>query len=229
MSRPARLAAFSVLVLFLGCRSAHAAGWWDYLEALSGPGPFKGYTDIFANLYCVGQEEARKAQGVDIAKVGGLKDGLFGRVTNGSITSGQTEPCIYFDITSLQAEADDRFPIVDATFYEFGLEYRVLRTVDFGFGAGALHLNAKPINQEAVSSNVLMLTPIRVTIMPLWAIDSLRKHPWTSILKVYFRQSFLVNNLDGTNFGVPASVFHERGEFVRSVGVIIDLTKAVRF
>jgi len=154
---------------------------------------------------------------------------VLGRVTNGTITSGQTEPCIYFDISSLQAEADGRFPTVDSTFYEFGLEYRVLPTVDLGFGAGSLHLNAKPVNQPAVSSDVLMLTPLRVTIMPLYAIESLRKHTWTSVLKVYFRQSFLVNNLDGTNFGVAKSVFQEQGEFVRSVGVIIDLSKAVRF
>src|SRR4249920_82239 len=151
MSRPARLAAFSVLVLFLGCRSAHAAGWWDYLEALSGPGPFKGYGWFTLDVYCTGQSRVYVADAVGTffnEKLGlsKLPPGLLGRTQPPSWQTDREQPCIYIDITAphLTSEPNKRFPSpVEAVFRESGVAYRLLPALELGAGAGGLSLHTK--------------------------------------------------------------------------------------
>jgi hypothetical protein len=237
MSRPARLAAFSVLVLLLGCRSAHAAGWWDYLEALSGPGPFKGYGWFTLDVFCGGQTRdyaAGEAVGDKLDRLvpnlSALPPGILGRTRPATRGNEHDQPCLYIDITHLTSDANRRFPFpVEATFRESGFSFRLLAPLELGAGLGGLSLHTNAADDVKLDKSVFMLTPLRVKIFPLYAFRQLEGRKWPGLIQVYFRESLLVGHLDGRDFGVSEDVFAEDSEFVRSFGVRIDIGKLFRF
>lgn len=215
--------------------AAQAKTWWDYLEALSGPGPFKGKVNLTANVYCAGQ----------ISNVGGkrersdtFKPPLFddhpnwlGRSTlPATLAEVSATPCVYFDYAKLEAEgAAARFTFpVQATFLETGLNYRLLHSLEVGAGLGLLTFRTQTTATDIVVHRAA-LTPVRLTLMPLHALPALRKRSWPGAFQVYFRQSFIVGALDGEDFGIAADQFREESEFVRSFGFRVDVTKLLRF
>lgn len=227
----------SLLLVFLAVAwpdPAHAKTWWDYLEALSGPGPFKGKANVTANVYCAGQ----------VSHVGGKRErsatfkppffgdhpNWFGRSTlPATLAEVSATPCVYVDYSKLEAAGTARFKYpVQATYLETGLNYRVLHSLEVGAGLGLLTFRTETDSTEIVVRRAA-LTPVRLTIIPLHALPALRKRSWPGAFQVYFRESFIVGALDGRDFGVAAEQFREESEFVRSFGFRVDVTKLIRF
>lgn len=226
-------AAVGFLLLFTG--RAEAETWWDFLEALSGPGPFRGRNYATGDVYCL-EQPSTDARG-SAARSDDFKPALIKARPNwfGRSRLPQTldqvgnEPCIYFDYAGLRSEPDAKYPFsVQAHFLETGVGYRILPAVEVGAGAGVLRLVT---DMDAVTRSVhrLTVTPVRVKVMPLFVFRPLRKRTWPAAFQVYYRQSFIAGSLDGEDFGIPREQFSENGEFVRSFGLRIDVTKFFRF
>ena len=49
-----RLLLLVVLVAFCPARAYALEGWWDWLDALSGPGPYVGYRCLWSFVLCPG-------------------------------------------------------------------------------------------------------------------------------------------------------------------------------
>lgn len=209
-----------VLVAVLAPRPAYAGkSWWDFLEALSGPGPFKGKTHFMFEGVCAGSTDTGAS-----GKPRELK--WIGRPHDSSPRSLEDiarRPCLYVDLARLEAPERPPYPhAVVATFSEVGVSYAVIRPIDLGIGVGVLRFST-PMSSGTRTETRAVLTPIRFVVKPLFMIPSLQKQEWPDVLRVYFKQSLLIGGLNGGDFGADPAVFSEPSEFVRSFGLVIDV------
>ncbi|MGE3509671.1 MAG: hypothetical protein AB7N65_12400 [Vicinamibacterales bacterium] len=214
-----------VLVAALAPRPAYAGkSWWDFLEALSGPGPFKGKSHYMFEGVCAGPTDTRTSdQRRELTWIG--RPSVSGPP---SLEDIARRPCLYFDLARLEAPARPPYPdAVAATFSEIGVSYALIRPIDLGMGAGVLRFST-PTPAGARTETRAVVTPIRFVVKPLFMIPSLQKREWPDVIRVYFKQSLLIGGLNGGDFGADPAVFSEPSEFVRSFGLVIDAGQLVR-
>ena len=202
MARVLRVLCLMVIVLACGWKPAEARNpFLDWMEELSGPGPFRGWGGFVATI-CFGGERFPGRYSEDIKK-----------------------PCAYFDFRKLEAEENDNFlefGEVGATAYDFGATWQLYRPIELGVGMGFVRFAAND-----VSTTRMTLTAPRLVIKPLLLIPgSSGWGKWTTILKLYARENIILGNLQATDFGVAPgrSTFNVDNDKVTSFGVLFDLT-----
>jgi hypothetical protein len=208
MRRVLRLGCFTLIVMGLCSRPAEA-GLWDWLEELSGPGPFR--EDALANF---------------TARV----------CFTPTPRSGSREPCVYLDYRRFINNEDDNFfeeiGEVRATAFDFGLTWEIWRPIDVGVGGGFLrfHTSKKDTTRTTLVGPRVQVKPLLFfRPAPYWSQDqNLRRRQWASVLKFYVRHSVILGRLQGTtDFGAEKSSFDVTNDRVMSYGFLLDFTELI--
>lgn len=215
MKRTLQLLGLVITVLLVCSRPAEAkAGWWDWLEDLSGPGPFTTRGNLMTTIICSDSDADTK-----VGSLFKLSDP----------TKPGTGSCLYFDYRAFRAEADQRYNKVDVSIAEFGPSVRLHPAVEVGAGVGFIHFSSTAPGAKAVTATRFTISFPRLVFMPLQAIPSPRfqnDNRW-GFLKLYWRETIITGELDQSNFAtIPGAAvsFRSKGERVKSMGFIIDLT-----
>jgi hypothetical protein len=200
-----------VLVMSAACvlvqpQSAFA-GFWDWLEEYSGPGPFKGIT--FMGTAC-------------------RDDNLWivSPTPSGGIRSTGPLGCIYADKGWFWAPADPErgFPKVELSMFDFGTAVRLMGGgLDVGAGMGYVAYGG-----DNRPDNALIFTPMRVVARPIMLLTRHRNR-WAGLLVVHVKQTIITDDYTGDDFGqIPppgVSKFSKtRPEVLGTFGIGIDLT-----
>jgi hypothetical protein len=174
----------SVLVMSAACVLAQPqsafAGFWDWLEEYSGPGPFKGVT--FMGTACRDDNTW-----------------IFSPTPRDGIRSaGRALGCIYADKGWFWAPADPErgFPAVELSMFDFGAGVRLMDgglDVTAGVGYVAYGGDNRP-------GNGLLITPMRLVARPIMLL-SRHKNRWAGLLVVHVKQTIITDDYTGDDFG----------------------------
>lgn len=197
------------LLFSLLCAGPARADWnwgdvYDWLEGLSGPGPFRGAAAPALTGLCIGAET------------------LIG--TDKAQYQHKTKPCFFLDRHQLSADPDARFGKVDLTYWDAGASFQLTRTLEVGVGVGVMHFDS-----EGVTRNRFTVTPVRVVAKPLYYLLPPRfdDFQWPGVLKAYAKEIIITGRTTGADFNRPPDVIAETAEVVLAYGLIVDLTELI--
>lgn len=216
MRRRVQLVSLVVPAALLMAAAPARANIWDYLEQLSGPGPFGGPGSIHLTGGCLGVATAKNA--VERQEFTKTSWNLLGIPPTSAIKPHT--PCFFFDVNpGLSAEKDTRFAQVDATLYDFGVTFPVWRPLEIGFGVGRMHFDS-----NGVSTTRTSVTVPRVVIKPLLFVPKLQGKKWPGFFK-YYLSMVTIAGLAGQDFGVSNAIYDERDkrQLLTTVGASFDL------
>jgi hypothetical protein len=255
MRRAMTLGFLTVVLMGLGCRRAEA-NMWDWLEELSGPGPFGSRMPgpLMMNILC-SKGTLREADKSDANKTSAS---VNGQVPNKSEKDSQNssnkswflnsllsvpEPkayastCLFVDRRPLHADQNDRFYPVSAMITEFGPSLRVHPSLEFGAGVGWIRFSSESPVRSFVATQPTFSS--RVVFMPLLTIPALqqRKHAWAGIFKMYTRETIIFGTVnqndvamrsDSTRPNDASPTFSVKNDRVTSMGFLLDFTVLLR-
>jgi hypothetical protein len=217
--------------------SAHA--WWEYIEQLSGPGPFKGW-DIQARVLCLVRtpdiDPTTKSQRTDpITKQPMFKTEAMSAPVVGTILSAcRIKPdeirraSVDVGARFLSADGDVRFAngkSIDLTTLESSISYNVFAPyedsdyLDIAFGAGMYWF----ASEEFESFRGFFLEPVRIEFHPTTKMKKRTK--WTALMPV-LRAGYLLfpAGFETAKFnaaaGVPPRISRD---WVFNTGIFFDL------
>jgi len=216
------------LVVLLGIitlwPSAAYAGFWAWLEELSGPGPFYGYV-LSSPILCVrdgqlvpcwksvppkiSEEEARKYRPKRLVY---LSVGRLGSGDNLRFKDLPDTPENRSEVNVLQVSG----------LYMF----RLHPALDAGFGAGTLRFSGendddfKPVWRFA-------LIPVSVSVRPLSLVPQWKDRWFAYLVRGEFETSFVTSGFTAKQFGNSTSSFSSGAEFLTRAAVVIDLGSIV--
>lgn len=200
-----------VVAAMVLCSSSRAeAGlddWWDYLDQLSGPGPFHDGPALAATVGC-------------------WEGGSF--VWRRASKESRVKPCVYWDWRELTAPPRAPFGEVTANLIDSGVSLHINEYLEVGAGIGWAHF-ATTIRDTKYPVNNLTVTPARVVIRPLRAlIPKLRSNSKAGFLQVVIRDTVRVGRLTSADFGVPSDPWSSGTEHLPGATLVIDLLTALR-
>lgn len=141
--------------------------------------------------------------------------------------------CGYFDVGSFTNEVGSNgldlngFPRVTARLVDFGGVARLHDGLDIGGGIGIVRFTSEP-GDRTIRKTALTLTPLRTVIRPLLlVVPEHHRKQWMGILSLYWKETYIADELAGADFGVPDNPYRSNGELVRSFGLTFDLTALV--
>lgn len=198
-----------VAAAMLGCApSAHAGldDWWDYLDQLSGPGPFRGGPAIGATIGC-------------------FEDGRF--VWRRAIRERRFRPCVYFDWRELSAPPRSPFAEVSANLVDSGVTFHITPYFDYGVGVGLAHF-ATTVRETEFTVNNFTVTPARLEVRPLRIFRQWRANTRAGFLQVVVRDTVRFGRLTSADFGAPSDPWSTGTEHLTGVTLVIDVLTALR-
>lgn len=216
--------AFAKLIVFCGlgllCASRPVeANWYDFIEALSGPGPFKGRGihrpfQAFPFEFCVADFKPSDP---------------FGAIGRSQENPNPKVPCLYFEMGAFTAEPKPpRFPYrVDLDTTEFGASFQLRPQVDVGFGMGFYRFDTFLPDDKRQGLTTVTITPLRFVLKPLYFLPAAKGPKW-GVLKLVVKETLIPRALSGTDFGTSAEVFQEDNDLVTSFALLIDVSALVR-
>ncbi len=195
-----------------GFPSHAAAGWddiWDALDNLSGPGPFSGIPVLTGKFSC-------------------WEDGVK-KVRTSMLDPDFSDPCLYFEVRRLHVDPDGTYQKVTATLAGVGVTYHLFKVFEVG-ASGGLAVFKTTVGKtdytvkNAIVSPRLVFKPLRAFV-PKWR-DSSR----AGALQMHYRPTIRFGEIDGSDFGAPASTFSAGTEFMpRGYSyVVIDVLDLLR-
>ena len=225
--------------VFLGCAfpsPAHA--WWEFLEQLSGPGPFKGW-DLQARVLCLVRtpdiDPTTKTQRVDASGQPVFKTEPKSAPVIGTIVSacrirpGETRRAgVDVGVRFLTADGDVRFANgkpIDMTTLEGAISYNVFSSqpdsdyLDVAFGAGMYWF----ASEDFESFRGFFLEPVRIEFHPTTRMKQRTK--WSALMPV-LRAGYLLfpAGFETAKFnaapGIPPLISRD---WVFTTGVFFDL------
>lgn len=232
----------ALVVAALVCLSSIAvpapasAGLMDWLQELSGPGPFNGkYFNVMVDMCPAGAG----------AMSGGKRD-IFATEYEWPESRHKFRLCFFADNRRFtNGNPDDNSGVgdnfgagrIDVHAQEFGASARVHPAVSLGFGVGWIKFNAK--DRGAETTRFLVTAP-RIVLKPalifgskdFWEAPRNRKYRTVaSVFKFYIRNNIIHGDLTGADFGLRDGDanfnFAVRHDRVWSSGFIIDLSEVL--
>lgn len=180
---------------------------WDIVDALSGPGPFKGGPVMAATIGC--------------------RQGRAWRFTPAMSDPGRNVPCLYVDFRDLAVEPKGPYARVTAKMVETGVSFTQHRALELGAGLGVAYF-ATTVSGTDYNVTNFTVTPIRVVFKPLRLMPQWRAEPRAGFLQVHYRGTVRFGDIDGSDFGAPASTFRAGTEYLNGAGLVIDVLQALR-
>jgi hypothetical protein len=198
-------------------RPATAGDWYDVLEALTGPGPFKHKRPFPVNHlavtgFCFGPSK----DGAPAYSILGRSSGISDQV-----------PCLFFDFVGYHvdqaANKHGNFGDVDLDHFEVGVSFQLHRPFEIGAALGVARFES-----GGVVTKKPTFTPLRFLVKPLYFLPdrwgNLRSHDWPGFLKIEVREMILGGPLTGDMFGSTAAAFNIEHDYLTSVGsLVIDV------
>jgi hypothetical protein len=204
-----------VITLWPGTAFA-AAGWWAWLEELSGPGPFRGLV-IAAPVLCFRDGKVvscflpvpKNATEEEAAKYR-PKRLLF--VSVGSLGSSD-----HLRFKDLPDTPENRREVnvlqVSGTYV-----YRLHPAVDVGFGAGTMRFSGEGFR----SLWRFTLIPATASVRPFALVKQWQDNRWAQVVRGEIETSFVTSGFTAAQFGNSASTFSTGAEFLTRAAVVID-------
>jgi hypothetical protein len=177
---------------------------WDVLDNLSGPGPFSGIPVLTGKFVC-------------------WEDGVR-KVRTSMLDPDLSDPCLYFEVRRLKAEPDIRYEEVTATLAGIGVTYHVLKVFEVGASGGFAVFKTTVDNSDYTVKN-FVISP-RLVFKPLRAfVPKWRNSSRAGALQMHYRPTIRFGEIDGADFGAPASTFSAGTEFMPKGGsfIVVDL------
>lgn len=212
MLRAVRINVLVFLCILISAQTARA-DIWDWLEDLSGPGPFHSRGNLAGTLYC------------NKDNVNGQPSGGWFRPLGRDSTK---HACYYASVRLFKSDADARFAETSIDLYDAGTMFRPIRDIpafEFGVGAGLMHMNSGDI-----SSNRFTITFPRVALKPLLLIGPLQKSAHSDdygFIQLFFQETRTVHGFSGSDFTTQPGFTYApppNGEVLKSFGFIVDAT-----
>jgi len=201
----------ALLAAFLLVPSVAHASWWDWLESLSGPGPFVG-TGPDLNLLCIDEDNQAQFCGNPLT-ASSVRD--RGKKVKQSVLVSP-EAFVKWPGQRFGDTRDDDgsvYILKASTLYE----YRFDNGFSLGAGLGVLRFSGESFD----SFHRYEFTPLSANIGIFQNSDKLK--PFRLILQLHF----IKDGFKATDFN-PASTSHfdtHGGEWLASIGVNYDLTR----
>ena len=218
---------------------AHA-GWWDWLDKLSGPGPFNNGFLLDFRVFCqveVADPKAASAPPLDsfgeatVWTTPSLARGV-GRQCLANAVSPDTNKNVvrsYFEVRGgrITTEVQPLFSDVPGELIGKVAAHQIsgtfMRQVDpllaVGAGAGVMWFSGDNVDGRPAR---LVFTPISVAISPLKIFPGIDPQK-ASALTIRVEELMLVGGLEARDFNPgSSSSFKTRGDLVTSVSVMID-------
>lgn len=219
------------LLLVTGVASVASAGiadWISWLEELSGPGPFHGYTVSFDRLACWseavggGSLEARSTFGADrLDPCRGGRDTDRGRVRAYlSVELGRYESSR--NVLAPQPEADAfHVGLTRSSVLVFG---RLANGLEAGAGVGFNRFSGEGLRGDEYSFTRVSL-PLRVRVLPGMWVNPQARFARAIHLNAGFDR--LPSTFEAADFN-QVGAFREEGESLASVYVAVDVLSLIR-
>lgn len=202
--RKARLILF-VVAVGLWPATAHA-GWWAWLEELSGPGPFKG--EVFSFTIACARQDAFKACPAGDNNTWKTIVVRFARFTS-------DDGPRFKDLPANDADNRGKVTIVPVT----GLYlFRLHKSLDAGPGVGFMRVSGNGFSPFYR----LVLTPVSVSFTPFELLDKGDSH-WKRVLRLELDTSFVPQGFKGSDFDNTRTTFDSGPEFLTRGALVIDL------
>jgi hypothetical protein len=200
----------------IGAPRPASAGFMDWLQELSGPGPFNGRAWNAMLDVCPQREGPLFVNELDVNPL---------------------VPCIFIDKRRFANLEGDNFGAgrIDVGIWEVGVSAHVHRAVAIGFGFGRIGFSS-----EGGEKETLVVTAPRIVVKPamFFGTDAFWKanEPLrivASIVKFYVKDNIIQGRLTGADFGLqPGDAnfnFEVQDDRVWSRGFILDLTESIGF
>ena len=200
------------------------AGFWAWLEELSGPGPFYGRV-VSSPLLCVSDGKAVPCWRV-----------IPQNATEEEARQYRPKRLVYLSVGRLGSRDNLRFKDLADT-PENRREVHVLQisglymfrlhpSLDAGFGAGTLRFSGES-DDDFRPLWRLTLIPASVSVRPLALVGQWKDRWFAHLVRGEIETSFVTGGFDSTQFGNPASKFKTGPEFLTRAAVVIDIGSIV--
>jgi hypothetical protein len=205
------------MVIFCPGRAYAGDGWWDWLDAFSGPGPFHG-ASFSEKLWC---PQAANQQEQQPLRKGFYNCGLSDRSTD-------IKAALTLSASWLTSGSQPRFRDLDhedpnntrsVTVFRLDPAWnvRIHETLDFGFGVGYMRVSGdgfEPLNRVTI-------TPASVTFVPFASVSD--SH-WGRVFRIKFGVTFVPGpgDISGSDFGAPEADLQLGSEMLPRMSVGVD-------
>lgn len=214
MLRVARVNVLVFLFMLMGVQTARA-DIWDWLEDLSGPGPFHTRGNLSGTFYC-----SKDKPDPNRPELGGWFRPL-GR-------DSRKYACFYADVRRFRSDADLRFQETSMDFYESGTMLRPIKdipAIEIGAGVGFVHMDS-----GGLTSTRFTISFPKVALKPFLLIPKLQQREnrdQYGFIQLYFRETRTVHGFSPSNFSTQPGFTYappSNGEVLKSFGFIVDAT-----
>jgi hypothetical protein len=198
-----------LVVSVAGFPSHASAAWgdlWDVLDNLSGPGPFHGQPVATGKIVCWRDGEP------DVKRAGAGLD--------------RNDPCLYFEFRRLHVHPQAPYSEVWAKMFGLGVEFQQTPWLDIGASAGTARF-ATTVGTADFTVTNFVVSP-RLVFKPLRVFWPNKRR--LGFLQMHYRPTIRFGQVDGSDFGVPASTFSAGTEFMPKGGswIVVDVFELLR-
>jgi hypothetical protein len=195
-------------------RPAHAyaqADFLDWLESLSGPGPFHGYFMSFNSRVLCTFSDGREQ------RAGWCFDDTSDRIKSvltAEFAVASSDSNIRFADATI--EPQNTLP-VHATRVLVNYQYRFHPMIDLGVGVGAIVFSA----EDFANQSHPVLTPLTLTFTPLGFLKG-EKAKWGRVLRVKYSERFILGDIRAQDFHSSVSKYVKNGEWNTGISFGVD-------
>lgn len=235
MNKTARFLTIAAVLGVLLPTNAYAhAGWWDFLEAMSGPGPFGNGFVVDFRPWCMVREETA-APPSDPAQAPERRTAIWsGGTAAMDCLTNSNQVRGYFELRGGRVSTKSK-PLFDdapgelvgsiaANEFQAFFMRQIDPTIAVGVGAGLLWFSGDVLDRNP---RRLVFTPVSVAFSPLklfW-----RNSTKAGFVLVRFEEVAIVGGLKATDFNSrSSSAFDVKSDLVRSVSITFDAFTLIR-
>jgi hypothetical protein len=211
MTRRLLVALVAACALLLPVRASAQSDILDWLEQLSGPGPFHGYfmsasSRVFCTIDDGGGTVARWCFDDTSDKIRSVMTAEFAFASSDSNIR-------FADATT---EAQNTLP-VHATRVLVNYQYRFHPMVDLGVGVGAIIFSGEDFTNQTHP----VLTPLTLTFTPLGFLKG-DHAKWGRVLRIKYSERFILGDIRAADFHSLVSKYVKNGEWNSGISIGVD-------
>jgi hypothetical protein len=208
-----RLMVLTAVCAVLPARVFAQSDFIDWLEQLSGPGPFHGYfMSVGSRAFCTLDEGDGQKIRWWCADDSSPK---IRQVVNAEFAFASSDDHSRFqDATS---EPQNTLP-VHATRVVANYYYRFHPMLDLGVGAGVIVFSGDDFTNQVHP----ILTPLTLTFTPFGFLHGEKDVRWGRVFRVIYSERYILGDIRAADFHSFASTYLKQGEFNRNVSLSLD-------